>query len=60
MDVLAPETYGAIKDPVDNFFEIDTSGIISENNIRTGILIATYCGFLQPQKVILEYEQDFN
>jgi len=33
MDVLAPETYGAIKDPADNFFEIDTSGIVQVENL---------------------------
>ena len=52
--------YGSIKDPCDNFFEIDTSNILSDGVIRPRKLIATFCGFLQPQRVILHYQPEYN
>jgi hypothetical protein len=57
---LGVDIFGSIKDPCDNFFEIDTSNILSEGVIRPGDIIATYCGFHQPQRVILDYQPPFN
>jgi hypothetical protein len=57
---LGMDIFGSIKDPCDNFFEIDTSNILSEGVIRAGDIIATYCGFHQPQRVILDYQPDGN
>lgn len=57
---LGMDIFGSIKDPCDNFFEIDTSKILSEGVIRPGNIIATYCGFHQPQRIILDYQPQFN
>jgi hypothetical protein len=47
-------------DPAGNYFEINTSTIISDNTIHAGLTLSKYCGFLQPQKVIFDYQPDFN
>jgi hypothetical protein len=57
---IGMDIFGSIKDPCDNFFEIDTSKILSEGVIRPGNIIATYCGFQEPQRVILDYQPHGN
>jgi len=49
------DKYASIKDPTDNFFEINPSTILTDFAIHAGIIISVCCGFTQPQKVILEY-----
>jgi len=54
------DTYASIKDPADNFFEIDPSTILTECTIHAGIVISVHCGFTEPQRVILDYQARFS
>lgn len=56
---IALDKYASIKDPADNFFEIDPSTILTEFAIHAGIIISVHCGFTEPQKVILDYQPQF-
>jgi hypothetical protein len=33
---------------------------LSENTIHAGLMLSEYCGFLEPQKVICDFQPDFN
>lgn len=59
-DLISLNNIGSIKDPADNFFEIDISTILTEFTINVGLVISYHCGFQQPHKVILDYQPNFN
>ena len=52
------DTYASIKDPADNFFEIDPSTILTDCHV--GIVISVHCRFTEPQRVILDYQPRFS